>query len=39
MKNESEETHAQRCSIVLAAGEGKRLQPFVSRWRGDLLFR
>jgi mannose-1-phosphate guanylyltransferase len=37
MKNESEETHAQRCSIVLAAGEGKRLQPFVSRWRGDLL--
>jgi mannose-1-phosphate guanylyltransferase len=26
-----------RCGIVLAAGEGKRLRPFVHRLRGDLL--
>ncbi len=26
-----------RCGIVLAAGEGKRLQPFVQRLRGDYL--
>jgi mannose-1-phosphate guanylyltransferase len=26
-----------RCGIVLAAGEGKRLRPFVRRLRGDLL--
>lgn len=25
------------CGIVLAAGEGKRLQPLVRRWRGDDL--
>jgi mannose-1-phosphate guanylyltransferase len=28
---------AERCSIVLAAGEGKRLQAFVQRLRGDTL--
>lgn len=26
-----------RCGIVLAAGEGKRLQPFIRRLRGDSL--
>jgi mannose-1-phosphate guanylyltransferase len=26
-----------RCAIVLAAGEGRRLQPFIWRLRGDLL--
>ena len=26
-----------RCGVVLAAGEGKRLQPFVQRMRGDSL--
>ena len=26
-----------RCGIVLAAGEGKRLQPFVLKLRGDFL--
>lgn len=25
------------CGIVLAAGEGKRLQPLIRRWRGDDL--
>ncbi len=27
----------ERCGIVLAAGEGRRLQPFVRQWRGDDL--
>ena len=26
-----------RCGIVLAAGDGTRLQPFIQRWRGDAL--
>lgn len=26
-----------RCAIILAAGEGKRLQPFIYRLRGDVL--
>ena len=26
-----------RCGIILAAGEGRRLQPFVRQWRGDDL--
>lgn len=26
-----------RCAIVLAAGEGERLRPFISRLRGDAL--
>ena len=26
-----------RCAIVLAAGEGRRLQPLISRLRGDAL--
>ncbi len=26
-----------RCGIILAAGEGRRLQPFVQQLRGDLL--
>lgn len=26
-----------RCGIILAGGEGKRLQPFVRRLRGDIL--
>lgn len=29
--------NAMRCGIVLAAGEGKRLQPLVRRLRGDNL--
>ena len=28
---------SDHCGIVLAAGEGKRLQPLVRRWRGDHL--
>jgi mannose-1-phosphate guanylyltransferase len=28
---------SNRCGIVLAAGEGKRLQPFIRRLRGDSL--
>ncbi|MBI3994453.1 MAG: hypothetical protein HY349_00620, partial [Nitrospirae bacterium] len=28
---------AVRCGIVLAAGEGKRLQPFIRRLRGKDL--
>ncbi|HET6369682.1 MAG TPA: sugar phosphate nucleotidyltransferase [Nitrospiria bacterium] len=28
---------SERCGIVLAAGEGKRLRPFVHRLRGDFL--
>jgi mannose-1-phosphate guanylyltransferase len=27
----------ERCGIVLAAGEGKRLRPFIHRMRGDRL--
>ena len=26
-----------RCGIVLAGGDGQRLQPFIQRWRGDSL--
>jgi mannose-1-phosphate guanylyltransferase len=26
-----------RAGIILAAGEGKRLQPFINQWRGDAL--
>src|SRR5262245_47055407 len=26
-----------RCGIILAAGEGKRLQPFIERLRGDSI--
>jgi mannose-1-phosphate guanylyltransferase len=26
-----------QCGIILAAGEGRRLQPFVRQWRGDDL--
>jgi len=26
-----------RCGVILAAGEGQRLQPFVRQWRGDDL--
>ncbi|MGZ8434189.1 MAG: sugar phosphate nucleotidyltransferase [Candidatus Binatia bacterium] len=28
---------SSRCGVVLAAGEGKRLQPFIQRLRGDAL--
>jgi mannose-1-phosphate guanylyltransferase len=28
---------AVRCGVILAAGEGKRLQPFIHRMRGDRL--
>ncbi|HTP42742.1 MAG TPA: sugar phosphate nucleotidyltransferase [Nitrospiria bacterium] len=27
----------ERTGIVLAAGEGRRLQPFIRQWRGDTL--
>jgi len=26
-----------RCGIILAAGDGKRLQPYIQQLRGDLL--
>lgn len=34
--NHSAQT-ANRCGVVLAAGDGKRLQPFIRRLRGDSL--
>ncbi len=27
----------ERCGIILAAGDGKRIQSFIHRWRGDRL--
>jgi mannose-1-phosphate guanylyltransferase len=28
---------SRRCGIILAGGEGRRLEPFVRQWRGDDL--
>jgi mannose-1-phosphate guanylyltransferase len=28
---------ATRCGVILAAGEGSRLRPFVQKLRGDML--